>query len=46
MAPLWRMVLAAGVVAIAGVFLFANTDFTALAAAQSEQGEHGGEHRD
>jgi hypothetical protein len=35
-APAWRMIVAAGLVAVTGAFLFAKTDFTALATAQAE----------
>lgn len=35
-APAWRMILAAGIVAIAGVILFAKTDFAALMTTQAE----------
>jgi cytochrome b len=40
-APAWRMIVAAGLVAVTGAFLFAKTDFTALATAQAEHRDTG-----
>jgi cytochrome b len=39
-APTWRMILAAGLVAIAGAALVAKTDFAALATARGKHGEN------
>jgi coenzyme F420-reducing hydrogenase gamma subunit len=41
-----RMMVAIGVAAIAGAVLFTTTDFAAMAAAESEHGEHGDEDHD
>jgi cytochrome b len=39
-APTWRMIVAAGLVAVAGALLFAKTDFAALATAHAEHGDN------